>query len=236
MVRRGFTPPLDLAVSPIYEYTLRSGSSFDEAATSLVRAVTLPGAVAQHDSAGRPWVEAHLLPRTRPPLLVMDAVFRLDPGPASGSPGASPAIASDVLVRTAVLEWPSTVAVVAAGTRFVRARSSPERHGARSVRFYMDWRRHLDRGGYMEAGPSGRDRDARSSADAASGRAPAPVRVESPQPLAANPISSMRASSERVELSKRGCRAPTSSSPDGAPEAPRLPDLAGRKRLQVPRG
>jgi len=227
--------PPRLSISPCRRSTstrCRSGSSCDEAAP---RASWRPSpfpAPSRARSAGVLGVSSPSTARTRPPPPSSWTRSSAWTRPASRfTRGASsPRSLPTCLVRTAVLEWPLHGAVVAAGdTIRPRAVVTGERHGPVPCRLLYGWRRHLDRGGVHGGG---------RPVEIAM-RGPLPTRrlgehrlqfvVESPQPLAANPISFLCAPPPNgVEASQaRPVRAPTSSSPDGAPEAPRLPDLAG---------
>jgi hypothetical protein len=187
------TQPLDLAVSPIYEYTLPSNIYLRRGGTaSLVAPVTLPGSVARTIPQGALGVRLTFygIDETSSPVVV-DAVFRVDPTSVTAHQASVlPAIASDVFVRSAVLEWPLHGAVIAAGDTIVpRAVVTGNGTGAFRAAFYMDGDLIATEEGYMEAG-----RPVEVTM-----RGPLPTRrlgehrlqfaVESPQPLAANPIS-----------------------------------------------
>ncbi|HMI30770.1 MAG TPA: Ig-like domain-containing protein, partial [Candidatus Limnocylindrales bacterium] len=185
--------PLDASVTPIYEYTLpiniflrRSG------AASLVAPVTLPGAVARTIPQGVLGVRLTFYgtDETSSPVVV-DAVFRVDPATVTVHQGSVlPAMATDVLVQSATLEWPLHGAVIAAGdTILPRAVVTGNGTGAFRAGFYMDGDLIAMEEGYMEAG-----RPVEVTM-----RGPLPTRrlgehrlqfqVETPQPVSANPIS-----------------------------------------------
>lgn len=187
------TTTLDDAVSPFYEYTVpapiflrRSG------AASLVGPVRLPSAYARDIPQGMLGVRLTFYgtDETGSPVVV-DAVFRVDPASvAVHEASVLPAMATDVLVRTAVLEWPLHGAVIAAGDTVVpRAVVTGNGTGAFRAAFYVDGDLISIEEGYMEAG---------RPVEVVM-RGPLPTRrlgehrlqfaVESPQPLAANPIS-----------------------------------------------
>jgi len=185
--------PLDLAVSPIYEYTLPSNIYLRRNSTAtLVAPVTLPASVARTIPRGVLGVRLTFYgtDETGSPVVV-DAQFRVDPGNVTvHQASVLPAMASDVFVRSAVLEWPLHGAVIAAGDTVVpRAVVTGNGTGAFRGAFYMDGDLIATEEGYMEAG-----RPVEVTM-----RGPLPTRrlgehrlqfaVESPQPVASNPIS-----------------------------------------------
>ncbi len=184
---------LDSFVSPIYEYTLPTNIYLRRnGATSLVAPVTLPAAVARTIPQGVLGVRLTFYgtDETGSPVVV-DANFRVDPGNVTvHQASVLPAMASDVFVRSAVLEWPLHGTVIAAGDTVVpRAVVTGNGTGAFRAAFYMDGDLIATEEGYMEAG-----RPVEVTM-----RGPLPLRrlgehrlqfaVESPQPVAANPIS-----------------------------------------------
>jgi len=185
--------PLDLAVSPLYEYTLPTGTFLRRGGTTILTApVTLPGSVARTISQGMLGVRLTFYGTDETASsVVVDACFRLDPASvACHQATVLPAIASDVLVRSATLEWPLHGAVIAAGdTILPRAVVTGNGTGAFRGAFYMDGDLVAIEEGYMEAG---RPVEIRM-------RGPLPTRrlgehslqfqVEAPQPFAANPIT-----------------------------------------------
>jgi len=185
--------PLDAAVSPLYEYTLPSNIYLRRSGTAtLVAPVTLPASLARTIPQGVLGVRLTFYgtDETSSPVVV-DAQFRVDPANVTvHQASVLPAMASDVLVRSAVLEWPLHGAVIAAGDTVVpRAVVTGNGTGAFRAAFYMDGDLIATEEGYMEAG---------RPVEVAM-RGPLPTRrlgehriqfaVESPQPVAANPIS-----------------------------------------------
>ncbi len=184
---------LDSFVSPIYEYTLPMNTYLRRNGTAiLVAPVTLPGSIARTIPQGVLGVRLTFYGTDETSsAVVVDANFRVDPTTVTVHQGSVlPAIASDVLVRTAVLEWPLHGAVVAAGdTVLPRAVVTGNGTGAFRAGFYMDGDLISIEEGYMEAGRP----------VVVTMRGPLPTRrlgehrlqfvVESPQPVAANPIS-----------------------------------------------
>jgi hypothetical protein len=187
------TQPLDTVVSPLYEYTLPMNTFLRRSGTaSLVAPVTLPGAIARTIPQGILGVRLTFYGTDETSsAVVVDANFRVDPGNVTvHQASVLPAMASDVLVRSAVLEWPLNGAMIAAGDTLVpRAVVTGNGTGAFRAAFYMDGDLIATEEGYMEAG-----RPVEVTM-----RGPLPTRrlgehrlqfaVESPQPVAANPIS-----------------------------------------------
>jgi len=187
------TQPLDDAVSPIYEYTAPASIFLPRSgAAALVAPVLLAAAIARTIPRGVLGVRLTFygIDETASPVVV-DAVFRIDPSSVTvHQASVLPAIASDVLVRTAVLEWPLHGAVIAAGDTVIpRGVVTGNGTGAFRAAFYMDEELISIEEGYMEAG---RPVEVEM-------RGPLPTRrfgehriqfaVESPQPVAANPVS-----------------------------------------------
>ncbi|HXL14781.1 MAG TPA: hypothetical protein VN972_01750 [Methylomirabilota bacterium] len=215
--------PLDLAVTPFYEYTAPVGIFLSRnGAATLVAPVTLPASVARTIPQGVLGVRLTFYGTDETSSsVVVDVSFRVDPASVAVHPGSVlPAIASDVLVRTAVLEWPLHGAVVAAGdTILPRAVVTGNGTGAFRAAFYMDGDVISIEEGYMEAG-----RPVEITM-----RGPLPTRrlgehrlqfvVESPQPLAANPISFICAPPPNgVEPLKRGLFEPPAPPARAVPE------------------
>jgi hypothetical protein len=210
--------PLDASVTPLYEYTvplstfLRRGG-----AASLGAPVTLPGSLARAISQGMLGVRLTFYGTDETgSQVVVDACFRVDPtSVVCHQASALPAIASDVLVLSATLEWPLHGAVVAAGdTILPRAVVTGNGTGAFRAAFYMDGDLIAIEEGFMEAG-----RPVEVTM-----RGPLPTRrlgehrlqfqVEAPQPFAANPISFVCAPPPH------GLEPPTWKVPQPPPETP----------------
>ena len=187
------TIPLDTSVAPFYEYTLpisillrRNG------AINLVAPVTLPGSVARTIPQGKLGVRLTFYGTDETSSsVVVDACFRTDPtSVVCHQASVLPAIASDLLVLSAVLEWPLHGAAFAAGdTILPRAVVTGNGTGPFRGAFYMDGELVSIEEGYMEAGRP----------VTVTMRGPLPTRrlgehrlqfqVEAPQPIAANPVS-----------------------------------------------
>src|SRR5206468_12436675 len=157
-----------------------------------VAPVTLPGSVARTIPQGKLGVRLTFYGTDETSSsVVVDACFRTDPtSVVCHQASVLPAIASDLLVLSAVLEWPLHGAAFAAGdTILPRAVVTGNGTGPFRGAFYMDGELISIEEGYMEAG-----RPVEVTM-----RGPLPTRrlgehriqfaVESPQPLAANPIS-----------------------------------------------
>ena len=213
--------PLDLAVSPIYEYSLPTNIYLRRSGTAiLVAPVTLPASIARTIPQGVLGVRLTFYgtDETSSPVVV-DAQFRVDPGNVTvHQASVLPAMASDVFVRSAVLEWPLHGAVIAAGDTVVpRAVVTGNGTGAFRAAFYMDGDLIATEEGYMEAG-----RPVEVTM-----RGPLPTRrlgehrlqfaVESPQPVAANPISIVCAPPPNGVAPHRDLFAPAPAAP-GAPQ------------------
>ncbi len=184
---------LDTSVAPLYQYTLPTGTFLRRnGVASLVAPVMLPASIARDVPQGALGVRLTFYGTDETASsVVVDAVYRVDPATiVAHQASVLPAIASDVLVRTAVLEWPLHGAVIAAGdTVLPRAVVTGNGTGAFRAAFYLDGDLISIEEGYMEAG-----RPVEVTM-----RGPLPTRrlgehrlqfaVESPQPVAANPIS-----------------------------------------------
>jgi hypothetical protein len=185
--------PLDTSVSPLYEYTVPISTYLRRrGVVSLVAPVNLPLSVARTIPQGVLGVRLTFygVDETGSPVVV-DAVFRVDPATiVANQASVLPAIASDVLILSATLEWPLHGMVIAAGdTILPRAVVTGNGTGAFRAAFYMDGNLISIEEGYMEAG---------RPVEIAM-RGPLPTRrlgehrlqfqVEAPQPFAANPIS-----------------------------------------------
>ena len=187
------TTNLDLSVMPLYQYTAPISVTLPRSgATSLVAPVLLPGSVARDIPQGMLGVRLTFygVDETGSPVVV-DAVFRVSPTVvAAHQASVLPPIASDFLVRTAILEWPIHGMVIAAGdTILPRAVVTGNGTGPFRSAFYLDGEPVAVEEGFMEAGRP----------VTITMRGPLPLRrlgehrlqfaVESPQPVAANPIS-----------------------------------------------
>jgi hypothetical protein len=184
---------LDLSVMPLYQYTAPLGIALPRTGTAnLVAPVLLPGSVARDISQGKLGVRLTFYGVDETgSSVVVDAVFRVDSATvAAHQSSVLPAMASDVLVRAAVLEWPLHGMVIAAGdTILPRAVVTGNGTGPFRGAFYLDGEAIAMEEGYMEAGRP----------VTITMRGPLPLRrlgehrlqfaVESPQPVAANPIS-----------------------------------------------
>ena len=184
---------LDLSVAPLYQYTVPLGTMLPRAGTAnLLAPVRLPESVARNIPQGQMGVRLTFYGSDETGTsVVVDAVFRLNPTTNQAHPGSVlPAIAGVFLVRTAVLEWPTHGTVIAAGdTLMPRAVVTGNGTGTFRCAFYLDGEPVAMEEGHMEAGLP----------VTITPRGPIPVRrfgehrlqfvVESPQPLAANPIS-----------------------------------------------
>lgn len=185
--------PLDASVMPFYEYTLPLSTYLSRfGAASLVVPVLLPLSIARTIPQGMLGVRLTFYGTDETSsAVVVDACFRVDPASvACHQASILPAIATDLLVRSATLEWPLHGAVIAAGdTILPRAVVTGNGTGPFRAGFYVDGDLISIEEGYMEAG-----RPVEVTM-----RGPLPTRrlgehqlqfqVESPQPLAANPIS-----------------------------------------------
>ncbi|HEY2924657.1 MAG TPA: Ig-like domain-containing protein [Candidatus Eisenbacteria bacterium] len=185
--------PLDASVMPLYEYTVPLSTFLRRnGVASLTAPVMLPGAIARAISRGVLGVRLTFYGTDETAsAVVVDACFRVDPATvACHQASVLPAIASDVLVLSATLEWPLHGAVIAAGdTILPRAVVTGNGTGAFRAAFYMDGDLIAIEEGYMEAG---------RPVEVAM-RGPLPTRrlgehrlqfqVEAPQPFAANPVS-----------------------------------------------
>ena len=211
--------PLDASVTPIYEYTIpisvflrRSGVA------DLVAPVTLPETVARTIPQGVLGVRLTFYGTDETSSsVVVDACFRTDPTSVVCHPASVlPAIGSDLLVRSATLEWPVHGTVFAMGdTILPRAVVTGNGTGAFRAAFYMDGDLVSIEEGYMQAG---------RPVEVAM-RGPLPTRrlgehrlqfqVEAPQPLAANPVSFLCAPPAR------GLESPSWRTPQPPPETPR---------------
>lgn len=184
---------LDLSVMPLYQYTVPLDITLPgRGAANLVAPVLLPGSVARDIPQGTLGVRLTFYGADETGTsVVVDAVFRVGPATvAAHQASVLPAMASDFLVRTAVLEWPLHGMVIAAGdTILPRAVVTGNGTGPFRGAFYLDGAVVAMEEGYMEAGRP----------VTVTMRGPLPLRrlgehrlqfvVESPQPVAANPIS-----------------------------------------------
>ncbi len=217
------TDTLDVEVAPLYQYTLPTGIFLRRnGAANLVAPVTLPSAVARDIPQGMLGVRLTFYGTDETASsVVVDAVFRVDPATiATHQASVLPSMASDVLVRTAVLEWPLHGAVIAAGdTLLPRAVVTGNGTGAFRAAFYLDGDLISIEEGYMEAG-----RPVEVTM-----RGPLPTRrlgehrlqfaVESPQPVAANPISFICSPpANGVAPRARGLFEPPPAAPSPVPE------------------
>lgn len=211
--------PLDTSVTPLYEYTVPLPTFLPRfGVAGLTVPVTLPVSLARTIPQGILGVRLTFYgtDETSSPVEV-DAVFRVDPASiAVHQASVLPAIASDVLVQSATLEWPLHGAVIAAGdTLLPRAVVTGNGTGAFRAAFYVDGDLISIEEGYMEAG-----RPVEITM-----RGPLPTRrlgehrlqfqVESPQPFAANPISFV-------------CAPPPSGLEPPGPMTPALPPATQR--------
>jgi len=185
--------PLDSSVSPIYEYTIPISVLLARfGAANLTVPVTLPDAIARTVPQGILGLRLTFYGIDETGSAVaLDAVFRIDPATIQVHQAAIvPAMASDLLVRSATLEWPLHGAAIAAGdTVLPRAVVTGNGTGAFRAGFYLDGDLISMEEGFMEAG-----RPVEVTM-----RGPLPLRrlgehriqfqVESPQAVAANPIS-----------------------------------------------
>lgn len=216
------TQPLDTVVAPLYQYTLPTGTFLRRSgAANLVAPVLLPSSVARNIPQGVLGVRLTFYGTDETASsVVVDAVYRIDPATVTAHQASVlPAIASDVLVRTAVLEWPLHGAVIAAGdTLRPRAVVTGNGTGAFRAAFYMDGDLISIEEGYMEAG-----RPVEVTM-----RGPLPTRrlgehrlqfaVESPQPVAANPISFICSPPPNGVGARGPYRFEPPGTPPGAPE------------------
>jgi hypothetical protein len=184
---------LDLSVMPLYQYTVPLTITLPgRGVANLVAPVLLPGSVARDVPQGMLGVRLTFYGVDETDSsVVVDAVFRVSPTTvAAHQSSILPAMASDFLVRTAVLEWPLHGVVIAAGdTILPRAVVTGNGTGPFRGAFYLDGTVIAVEEGYMEAGRP----------VTITMRGPLPLRrlgehrlqfaVESPQPVAANPIS-----------------------------------------------
>jgi len=211
--------PLDASVAPFYEYTLPTSIFLRRnGAVSLVAPVTLPGSVARTIPQGKLGVRLTFYGTDETSSsVIVDACFRTDPtSVVCHQASVLPAIASDVLVVSAVLEWPLHGAMFAAGdTILPRAVVTGNGTGAFRGAFYMDGDLVSIEEGYMEAGRP----------VAVTMRGPLPTRrlgehrlqfqVEAPQAVAASPVSFI------CTPPPSGLEPPAGGSPEPATEAPR---------------
>lgn len=185
--------PLDASVTPLYETTQPLSIFLPRHGVANLEAVAnLPEGVARDIPQGQMGMRLTFYgdDETRSSI-VLDLAYRLDPTTvASHSASIVPAIASDLLVQSAVLESPVHGMVVAAGdTILPRATVIGIGTGGFRGAFYLDGDLISIEEGYMEAGRP----------VAVEMRGPLPTRrfgehrlqfqVESPQLVAANPIS-----------------------------------------------
>lgn len=185
--------PLDASVMPLHE-TMEPLSIFlpRNGAARLEAPVRLPGSVARNISQGRLGVRLTFYGTDETSsAVVVDACFRVDPATvACHQASVVPAIASDLIVQSAALEWPPHGATIAAGdTILPRAVVTGIGTGAFRAAFYLDGDLISIEEGFMEAG---------RPIEVAM-RGPVPTRrlgehrlqfqVEAPQAVAANPVS-----------------------------------------------
>ena len=185
--------PLDLSVTPLYEYTLPFGGFLPRlGATGLTVPVLIPASVARTIPQGMLGVRLTFTGADEVSTpVVVDACFRVEPTSVlCHQATVLPAMATNVLVRSAVLEWPVHGAVIAAGDTIVpRAVVVGNGTGPFRAGFYMDGDLISIEEGYMEAGRP----------VTVAMRGPLPTRrlgehrlqfqVEAPQPFSANPVS-----------------------------------------------
>ncbi|MBI4363919.1 MAG: hypothetical protein HY568_00660 [Candidatus Latescibacteria bacterium] len=150
------TDTLDMVVMPIHQ-TTEPISIFlpRNGAARLEAPVTLPGSVARTIPQGRLGIRLTFYgsDETLNPVVV-DAVFRVDPATVAAHPvSLVPAMASDVIVQSATLEWPPHGATFAAGdTILPRAVVTGNGSGPFRAAFYMDGDLISIEEGFMEGG------------------------------------------------------------------------------------
>jgi len=185
--------PLDTSATPFYEYTVPIGAFLPRyGAAPLTAPVLIPASVARTIPQGMLGVRLTFYGQDELSTpIVIDACYRVDPtSVVCHQATVLPAMATDVLIRSAALEWPLHGAVIAAGDTIVpRAVVVGNGTGPFRAGFYMDGDLISIEEGYMEAGRP----------VTVTMRGPLPTRrlgehrlqfqVESPQPLSANPIS-----------------------------------------------
>lgn len=211
--------PLDTSVAPLYEYTIPLSVFLPRyGAVRLEAPVTLPDAIARTVPQGRLGVRLTFYGVDETSTsVVVDAVFRVDPATVVVHQASIvPAIASDLILRSATLEWPLHGAVIAAGdTVLPRAVVTGNGTGAFRAAFYMDGDLISIEEGYMDAGLP----------VVIAMRGPLPTRrfgehrlqfqVESPRTLAANPVSFV------CVPPAHGLEPPAWNKPQPTPPAPR---------------
>ncbi len=211
--------PLDTSVMPLYETTQPISVFLSRnGAARLEAPVLLPGSVARTIPQGRLGVRMTFYgtDETSSPVLV-DAFFRADPATvAFHQASVVPAMATDLNVQSATLEWPLHGATFAAGDTIVpRAVVTGYGTGAFRAAFYMDGDLISIEEGYMEAGRPVEVAMRGGLPTRRLGEHRLQFQVESPQAVTANPISFLCAPPPRG-LAPRRRAAPQPPSPPAA--------------------
>ena len=146
----------DASAAPFYEYTVPISALLPRFGAALLTApVLIPMSIARTIPQGMLGVRLTFYGADEVSTpIVIDQCYRVDPTSVlCHQATVLPAMATDVLIRSAALEWPLHGAVIAAGDTIVpRAVVVGNGTGAFRAGFYMDGDLISIEEGYMEAG------------------------------------------------------------------------------------